>query len=293
MDFTYPWMAARALALGLDPYRFLAQVKLTFFYPAPAGLIALPFAFLPVRFAASVFVGLGCGWLAIQLTREHWWPLALFASAPILQACSAAQWAPLLTAASLSAVSAGLTIAKPNLALPLLVYRWSRGESLRWAAIVAAILCFITFIISPAWPLNWLSVVRNNPASSQYRIPVLMLTGAPIALALLRWRRGDARLLFVLGCVPQNAFFYDQLPLLLIPKNRLELIAATLVSQAALYAASLNAPMASPEVWSRHFEPFMLVGMYLPALISVLRRPNETTVALSGRTSGTANETAL
>jgi hypothetical protein len=68
-----------------------------------------------------------------------------------------------------------------------------------------------------------------------------------------------------MACSPQNAFFYDQLPLMLIPRTRNELMIIALISQfAALLAPDQTADRA----------PDMIAGLYLPSLVLVLLRTN-------------------
>jgi hypothetical protein len=100
--------------------------------------------------------------------------------------------------------------------------------------------------------------------------------GIVLALSVLRWRRREARLLFFMALAPQNGFFYDQLPLLLVPQTRMEMILIAAASQIAYYFANTT-PLFGSDVpaWSAQFFPYMVVGMYLPALVLVLRRPNE------------------
>jgi hypothetical protein len=79
-----------------------------------------------------------------------------------------------------------------------------------------------------------------------------------------------------MALAPQNGFFYDQLPLLLVPQTRMEMILIAAASQIAYYFANTT-PLFGSDVpaWSAQFFPYMVVGMYLPALVLVLRRPNE------------------
>ena len=51
--------------------------------------------------------------------------------------------------------------------------------------------------------------------------PVTYVTaGGPlILLALLRWRRPEARLLVALGCIPHTTMLYEALPLFLVARR--------------------------------------------------------------------------
>jgi hypothetical protein len=278
-DFTYPWVAARAIANGVDPYKAVRSTRMpwgsTFLYPVPAALVAMPVAWIPVRLAGAIFVGLGTAFLAFALTKRTLWGLVLFLSAPVFHACRGVQWSPLLTASALVPTALGLVAAKPNLALPLLAFQ-SRARDLFLGIAGALLLCVVSLLIVPSWPLSWYRELRMSGAPSQYSAPLLHPMGIVLALAVLRWRRREARLLFFMALAPQNGFFYDQLPLLLVPQTRMEMILIATTSQIAYYSANTT-PLLGSDVpaWSAQFFPYMVVGMYLPALVLVLRRPNE------------------
>jgi hypothetical protein len=81
-------------------------------------------------------------------------------------------------------------------------------------------------------------------------------------------------LLVAMACVPQLMYFADQLPLWLIPRTRRESIALSATSVVAWAAALINATnRGQPAAFSS--EVFVLLGVYLPVLLMVLRRPNE------------------
>jgi hypothetical protein len=281
-DFTYPWRAARLVAAGENPYRAIrtAEMPLTpvLYYPLPAAIIAMPFALFPARMAAAAFVGFGVGLLAFVLAASDAWRLLLLVSGPAVAAVTTGQWSPLLTATAALPPLLGLLVAKPNLALPILAYQSSR-RALVFAVAGGAVLLFVSFVVQPDWVQWWLKEFRAFPDSQQYRIPILHLVGAPLALSALRWRRADARLLLGMACVPQNMFLYDQLPILLLAKTRAEVMIATIISLVAWYLESQLPPLPSGVrdlgAQSLVCLPYVVLGVYLPALIIVLRRPNE------------------
>jgi hypothetical protein len=279
MDFTYPWMAAKAIASGIDPYEFVLHGYTpgthTLFYPATAGLVALPFIALSARTAAPIFVAFGCAVLAFSVTKRHLWPALMFASGPAFQVCWSVQWSPLIMASAFWPAALGLVVTKPNLAIPLLLFRLER-RALTLAVIGGGALTVVSLLLSPHWVTHWLETLRYNPAAMQYRTPLATPWGLAIGTAALRWRRPEARLLLGLACMPQNAFFYDQFPLFLIPKSRREMLGFTIISLIALLV-----PLSRPidvhgiPALSARYEPYMFVGTYIPALIMVLTRRNE------------------
>ena len=283
-DFTYAWLGARAIATGSDPYRAVLTAPVPWsrfmLYPAPAFFIAFPFAWLPVKLAGAAFVGVGAGLLAFFAVRQGTWRLALFISAPMLQACASVQWSPLLTACALYAPALGLLAAKPNLAIPLIGMQQS-ARAYRFAIIGGAILLAAGLVAVPHWVEGWLSAIHAASAPGRYATPIGSLVGFPLILAALRWRRPEARLLLLMACVPQKILFYDQLPLLLIPGTRREMTLTVGCSLIAyLYALQFPWLGVRADVVTANILPAVVVGLYWPGLWMVWRRGNEGTVPL-------------
>ena len=76
-----------------------------------------------------------------------------------------------------------------------------------------------------------------------------------------------------MACVPQLMYFADQLPLCLVAKTRRESMALSVISVAAWVIAlqALNRPGGQPPFESNSL---VLLGVYAPALVMVLRRDN-------------------
>ena len=235
-DFTYPWLGARALLQGHNPYVAVSSERtpwgLGLFYPLPAVLIATSVAWLPAHAAGVTFVTVSFAFLALVLTRRGMWRLLVLASAPAFQACISVQWSPLLTAAALFPPVLGIIVAKPNFALPLLAFQ-SRRAAWYFAGIGAAALLLLSFAVMPAWPTEWVHILRSNRAAGRYAIPLGTRLGCVVVLAVFRWRRPEARLLLFMACVPQLGFFYDQLVLLLVATTRVELLMSAIASDIA------------------------------------------------------------
>jgi hypothetical protein len=282
-DFMYPWLAARALIDGREPYAAVpvaAPFGGQFLYPLPAALIASPFALMPPTIAGAAFVGLGFGWLTYVLLASGRWRLLALTAGPALFAVLAVQWSPLLTAAALSGPALALVIAKPTVGLALaaaVIPGAPRpGRLILLASAVAAVLLVIAFVLQPDWPVHWLNAVRRDPRLNQYQAPILTLYGAPSVLALLRWRRPEGRLLFMLSCVRQNGFLYDQLPLLLIPASAIQALILSGTSHLSHLVALWNPPAdASVLALNARQFPFTVAAMYIPCVVMVLLRPNE------------------
>jgi len=279
----YPWLAARALLDGQEPYAAVpvsAPYGGQFLYPLPAALFAIPFALMPARIGGAVFVGVGFGWLAYHLLASGRWRLLVLTAGPALFTVLAVQWSPLLTAAALSGPALALVVAKPTIGLALVAAvvpgaaRPGRLIALTAGGVVVVLLA--SFLLQPDWPAHWLNAIRQEPRLNQYRAPILTVYGAPAVLALLRWRRPEGRLLFVLACVRQNGFLYDQLPLLLIPASVAQALILSGTSHLSHLVALRHPPMnASVLALNAQQYPFTIVAMYLPCLVMVLRRPND------------------
>jgi hypothetical protein len=276
-DFTYPWRGAQALRVGVNPYEAIQPVAGTKFpftnvlaYPLTAVLVATPFANVHADVAAAIFEGLGFALAAYGLLGLATWRLLALVSAPAAWAISNAQWAPLLIGATLVPRFGGLLACKPTLGAAL--FLWRPDRRIFWGA---AALVGVCFLLQPTWLVDWIEVNRHNPDLRRYVPPIRMFGGPILLLALLRWRRAEARLLFLLACVPQNVFFSDQLTLLLIPHTAVEMIASVawthIVERLAIAAHPPNGAYVVTKVWT----PYILWGLYVPALLLVLRRKNE------------------
>lgn len=272
-DFIYPWRAARLLLHGINPYTALpgglaAPFEAPLLYPLTAVLVAVPFAWLTLPLAVGTFIGLSASLLSYAVTSRNWDMMPLFASAPLILAVVLGQWSPLLTAAALLPAGGFLAIAKPNIGLALTVYRPTRTAILGSAAFLAVSVLFL-----PSWPRDWLHSLVIDRHSGTHVAPITTPLGFVLALALLRWRRPEARLLIAMSCVPQLLFFYDQLPLMLVPSSRRESYAVIIPSSLAflVWLTVGHGSVSGPRI----AEWCVMLSMYLPCLIIILRRPNE------------------
>ena len=266
-DFRDPWLGARALLAGDDPYAAVRAMHPQFglYYPLTALLAILPLAALSLVHAQSLFVGLGMAALAYAL--GGWSPMVIgCVGAGALACVVSGQWGPALTAAARLPLLGFLWAAKPSIGLALMA-----GYPRRRALIGAAALSGLSLIVWPAWPAAWLPGLGDGV----HRVPVGQTGGVLLLLALLRWRRPEARMLAVLACLPQSLTLYETVPLCLIPASRGEAYLLTALSQlAALLMGLQRTDLPLIETQSNQW-PILFLGVYLPALVMVLRRPNE------------------
>jgi MFS family permease len=272
-DFTYPWRAARALLAGLDPYRVIRPsgpypFESYFPYPLTAALVGVPFAPLPAAVGGALFFGLATGALAYALTRGGMGRLWLFCSPSFAMAAALGQWSPLVMAAALLTPLAWALTSKPTLGAALFLYRPS------WRALwLALAFVALSLLVLPRWPLEWLEAARHTP---HHFAPVLRPFGVLALVALVRWRAPEGRLVAAMACVPQNLYFYDQLPLWLAARSGRAAAALTASSWVAFAAVRLTCR--DPFFCGREAEPWVIGLIYLPAALIVLlegrRRPD-------------------
>ena len=269
-DFRAWWQASRLWMDGVDPYRVpLSSTAWPWpdplFYPGPAVLLAVPFGWLPLPAAAGLFIGTTSAALAWVLSASGWWRLWFFASPAFIMAVELGQWSPAICLAALVPALGWLAAAKPNLGAAVLGWRLSPT-----AIALAIALALLSVAVMPQWPGEWmanLAKLETHPA------PLFTPSGCWLLIALLRWRRAEARLLLGMAAVPQLLFFADQLPLYLLARSRRD---ASFQVTAGLVAYLLwFAPLRDGDLYVLAAAPYVLFGVYAPALLLVLFRPNE------------------
>ena len=271
-DFGALWRAAQVVLDGGDPYQILrwhGQIVLPdagrrFFYPLPAVAIGLPFAALRPSTAAVMFSALSAALLGFALTKHGFERVPLLLSVPFLECAQFGQTTSLIVALGLIPEASGLSLIKPNVGLPLFLWRPSR-----WAFATAALLFAGSVLVEPSWPVHWLTLVRS---SYMHRAPIETGVGALALLALLRWRAPESRLLAAMTVIPHALYYYDQLPLFLIPRTRRQSMALALASWIGL-AISLSGPSAGNVL---RMQRWVVISLYLPAAAMILLRDSRT-----------------
>ncbi len=271
-DFAQFHFHARNWLAGRDPYaggfpimRRTRVVPEPLFYPFPTLVLLAPFTLAPLRESTAVFAAASAALLAwgILITSPSRLPM-LFGAGFIL-AAGLGQWTPTVTATLLIPALGFLAVVKPNVGLASVAADPSRTRIVGGAVLLLASLAF-----QPGWPSEWL---RNLHSMPPHPIPLLLPGGFVLLAALAKWRRPEARLLVAMACVPQLMYFADQLPLWLVPKTRRESMLLSAISVVAWVIAlqALNRPGGQPALESNWH---VMLGVYTPALIMVLRREN-------------------
>lgn len=187
-----------------------------------------------------------------------------------MAAVIAAQWAPLMTAAACIPTLAFFASAKPNIGISAVAYDPSR-RVVGCATVGSIVLLAVSFALRLSWVQDWLPLVHKGEFSS----PIALRGGQLLVLALLRWRRSDARLLMAVSLFPHSMVPYASLPLFLIPRTFRESLVLAACSSAAmlLTLTVIGEPKSLTENY--HQGEALVALTYIPCLIMILRRPNE------------------
>jgi hypothetical protein len=258
VDFGWALGAAHDLVAGRDPYS--APISGSIPYPLPATVFAFPLLWLRTNpnLAGALFFGASSALLAFGLTRGGYTRLLVFLAFPYWMAMITVQWSPLVMAGALLPWLFPAVLAKPQIGIPIALTYWN------WTGIVGClVLTAASLLVMPNWPLRWVSQISGF----QNYIPMLVLPGPALLLALWVGADPDAHLLLLASLTPQH-WFYDSFTLWLIPKSSSEILATACLSWGAVLWWPLNfATRYSPKVGS-----LAVVWMYLPMLALLLLR---------------------
>jgi len=226
-------------------------------YPLPAALFALPFLTLPPEIAAGFFWGIGSALLSFGLSKHGYARLLIFFAYPYWAGILAVQWSPIIAASAFFPLLLPLTMAKPQVGLPVFLTRLSRR-----GVLACAVVALLSLAVMPRWPWLWWQQLGNY----QHFFPLLILPGPLLVLALLRYRDRDALLLFFSALMPQR-WFFDSFTLWLIPRSRREILWTVFLSWGAGIWRWYHIPQSFAQVgrWT-------VILFYLPMLAVVLLR---------------------
>jgi len=251
-DFTWTIRVARHLLARTNPYDTPLEQ-----YPLTAAFFGLPFLWLRPEAAGGLFYGVSSALLAFGLTRHGYHRLLVFLAYPYWAGFLTAQWAPLIMASAFFPLLLPATLAKPQIGLPVALTHLSRR-----GVLACAVLVLLSLAVMPRWPLLWIRQLGNY----EHFIPLVVLPGPLLVLALFRRRDRDAWLLLITACMPQR-WFFDTLILWLIPKSRRQILATVLLSWGCGVWRWYHIPRSFIEVgrWS-------VMWIYLPMLAVLLLR---------------------
>jgi len=260
---------------GIDPYPVVGP-GLQFDwpwelrYPGPAFVAILPAVWLPEWLASVLFVSGSTFLLAYGMTRDSWHRIPALFSGPFILAAGAAQWSPLFTATWFIPQLSVIFAIKPTVGLAAFLFSPTSTHR-RYAAIGGAVLLLLSMLLFPSWPESW---YENVTSTSDYSSPLLQTGGFLIALVLLRWRRREAWIVFLMAVIPQAHSIYDVLILLvLVPATYRE--AVFLAAAANLGFILMIIPENDGQPYRDLLGTFRVLTCYLPSVLLILRRPNE------------------
>ena len=265
-DWDPTFVGTQALLHGRSPYAAIQVPPWPNYllYPLPALLLSAPFTFIPLAVARALFAGIGAAAFTFVITARGRWTLWFLISGAMLWSWITVQWPPLLIAAALTPTSPGCSRrSRPSAwpcGAPIRTARPSSVESSSWG------LCFLVW---PGWVHEWLASVAKTPHKSHFLRP----GGFLLLLALLRWRRPEARLLAVLSLMPQTTALYEALPLALAAERKVEAAAFASLTMVA-HLLYLLGPQGAWPIGAEYQWWVMLCLIYLPVLGLILSRPN-------------------
>ncbi len=281
-DFDQIWHAARALFDGRNPYLEIGpglafDWPQYFFYPLTAAIATAPLALLARSTAAACFTALAAGAFVWSATRRSLAPAVVITSASAAMAAETVQWSPLL-AATIGLPWLGFVLAaKPTVGFAMFVARPTRAAVSGCVTLVA-----ISLVVAPWWPESWLTALHHTSVltagGTPYLAPAATPGGALALLALLRWRRPEARLIAALACMPQTPLLYETVPLFLVPATLLEGGVLWAGSWLAAALLSITGPFGTDLARFTASRNAIVWLLYLPCVVIVLRRPNEGTL---------------
>jgi hypothetical protein len=272
-DLAQVWGGARATLKGANPYDAVGPGRAVdwpfpLFYPMTAMVTLFPLALVPLRWADSLFVGFGFGLFTWGVTSKELVPPALVAlvSLAALMTLQTSQWSLLLTGAALVPGFGWLLIAKPTIGLALFAAfpAWK-------TAIGCSVFLLVTILIWPAWVANWLATFESAP---HVVAPITRTAGPLVLLALLKWKRADARLLLGLACVPHTTVPYETIPLFLIPQTWRQAWGLWTLALLAFLGQWATGPYQTQMAYWASGAQWIVALLYLPCLGIVLSRPN-------------------
>ena len=275
-DFDQIMFAAKALLHGANPYALMGPGKVysndfPLLYPITSPVAVLPLGFVSSATATVIFVWVSAALLVYGATRDGWFLTPMFISSAFIYAARRGQWSPALTSAWFLPWMGWVLAAKPNIGLAMFASA-SSLRMMKYAIIGALVLGGVGLVLAPTWPRDWLAQLSQ---ARHVVAPVTQPGGFLVLLALLRWKRPEARLLVALACVPHTMFWYELLPLMVIPATFNESVVFALVSTTGLvFEQVLLSRGIHGTALLRDFNAIMIAVAYLPATAMVLRRPN-------------------
>ena len=133
------------------------------------------------------------------------------------------------------------------------------------------VIILAAFAVDPGWVGGWRYVVSLG---DNFIPTVQRPFGWLRLLALLRWRRSEARILAVLTVIPMSPGARESLPLWLAPFAGWQLLFLSLSSHFLTPFSNRYDPMTEHLLYGRATALAVLWLVYVPATVFILRLPN-------------------
>ena len=278
LDFDQLYMAAKFMLAKRDPYRLIGPGReynwpfQYFLYPLTSAVGVIPLTLLPLSAARLAFAVTTATLYVYALAFQPGsrWRYVTVLSKPFQAALLVGQSSFLLASMVLLPEAFLFAAMKPNIAAAVLLASPKR-RALLFAMAGGFALLAVSLALQPRWPFEWLAMVRADPYR---RSAVGQSGGFLLLLAVLRWRRPEARLLLTLALVPQTLGMYDGLVLFAIPRRASEFIALVALSHFAFLRTFFNPHLTSMDAYVAATAAAVAHWLFLPTLLIVLRRPN-------------------
>jgi hypothetical protein len=219
------------------------------------------------RIVFSAVAAAVLGWALGPRVRTHW-PMLL--SASFIISASRTQWAPLLLAAAWIPTLGFFISAKPNVGVAAIAAQDRRG--LIAIAVGCAATLIVSLVVQPDWIFRWRDAIRTAP---HIQAAVTLLPAGPLlALAALRWRRPDARLLLALAVIPHTPSLYDLLLLFFACRTLRETVLLALLTQSLYWGIVFFGSFNTFDAYAEGLGRAAVLVVYLPVLVAILLRPN-------------------
>jgi hypothetical protein len=188
-------------------------------------------------------------------------------SGAFLIAVSLAQWSPWLACAVMAPAFAWAFSGKPNVGLAAAASSRITG--------LAVVLALVPVLIAFAWRPDWVAGWRSAVSTAEHFHPYIVRPGgALLLLALVRWRRPEARWLAAIACVPGTPGAAEALVLFAFPMTFRQCLCLALLTHIPNFLM-LGAHFESFAAYTDRGALLMLGFVYLPVLAAILIRPNE------------------
>lgn len=276
-DFDHMYTAAKLLLEGRNPYPLIGPGRpyvnrFPLYYPLPAIVLLMPLALVPIGYARDAFLLIAGGAFgyAVASTPGTRWRYSILASRQYLECALLVHWTPLFYAMWSTPALASIAGVKPTVGGAIIAAKGRRSFVLT-AVGGAAVLTAISFMLQPRWVPDWLAQVRS---ADHFSVPLLRPGGFLLVLAILRWRRPEARLLLALAIPPQTPSFYDPLLVFLVAESAFEVMTLVAAGHVLDYVLTLVGPFATTRIALKAVGHYGMWFLYVPALAMVLNRPN-------------------